>query len=136
MSSITHTSIMFHAHKSVSLPTLTKFLHDERNWLCVISSDTENNDVDIHSECGTMMDGGGSRFFVFDVSGGRSYAWMAVAGALEEGNKVVVLHLGIGDPSFPDSASFTCVHPVTQGVSYKDHIHKTFDDMKTMFVNG
>lgn len=117
----------------ISLDTLVGTLYKERSWLCVISSDEGNKGVNINDECSAMMDGGGPRFFIFDVSTESCYTWMSVAGALEEGSKVFVLHLGRGDPPFPGCSSLTCIHPVPQELSYKEHIHKTFKEMKVMF---
>lgn len=118
---------------TTSLGTMVETMYEEKNWLCVISSDVENKGVDINDDCSAMMEGECSRFFVFDVSGGRSYAWISVAGALEEGSKVMVLHLGTGDPPFPNCASLTCSHPVPQDMSYEDHIHQTFGEIKGIF---
>ena len=116
----------------MSLVELVRLLNEENNWLCVISSDKENKDVNIGNECSAMMKGG-NRFFTFDVLGGRSYTWVSVAGALEQGIKVMVLQLGDKEPPFPNISSFTCLHPVPYGSSYKDHIHETFKGMKTLF---
>lgn len=119
----------------ITLNTMVETLYEEKNWLCVISSDKGNDGVNINDSCSAMMNGGGRRFFVFDVSTESCYSWMAVGGALEDGSKVFVLHLGAGDPPFPECAFFTCTHPVPRSLSYEEHIHKTFEEMKTMFSN-
>ena len=116
----------------MSLVKLVQLLKEEKKWLCVISSDEDNKDVNIENECSAIMKDG-NKFFTFDVLGGRSYTWMSVAGALEQGMKVFVLNLGDREPSFPNISSFTCLHPVPDGSSYKDHIHATFKDMKKLF---
>ena len=117
----------------IALETLVETLYEEKNWLCVISSDNGNKRVDFNDSCRAMMDGGGRRFFVFDVSTDRSYTWVSVGGALEEGSQVFVLHLGTGDPPFRRCASFTCTHPVPESLSYEGHVHNTFAEMKLMF---
>lgn len=119
----------------VTLESMVENLYEEKNWLCVISSDKGNKRVNINDDCSAMMDGGGRRFFVFDVSTESCYTWVAVGGALEEGSKVFVLHFGTGDPPFPSCATFTYTHPVPQSLSYEEHVHKTFGEMKTMFSN-
>jgi hypothetical protein len=117
----------------ITLCTMVAKLFEEKNWLCVISSDKGNKGVDINDDCKAMMGGGGRRFFVFDVSTELCCTWVAVGGALEDGSKVFVLHFGTGDPPFPKCASFACTHPVPQSLSYEEHVHKTFGEMKTMF---
>jgi len=123
----------YDGNMDTNLSTMVETLHEENNWLCVISSDKGNKGVNINDSCSAMMQGDGRRFFVFDVSTESCYTWMAVGGALEEGSKVFVLHLGTGDPPFPECASFTCTHPVPHGLSYEEHIHKTFEEMTAMY---
>lgn len=121
-------------HDCATLDRMVETLHEEQHWLCVISSDEGNKGVDINDECSAMMNlEGCRRFFVYDVSTESCYTWTTVGGALEEGMKVFVLHLGEGDPPFPECSSLTCLRPVPQGVSYKEHIHDTFRGMKSMF---
>ncbi len=112
---------------------MVEALRETNDWLCVISSDQDNEGVDINDECRTMMDGGGRRFFKYDVSTENCYTWITVAGALEEGSKVFVLHMGRGDPPFPECSSMTCVYPVPQELSYKEHVKKTFEGMVSSF---
>ena len=113
---------------------MVETLHEEKNWICVISSDESNKGVDINDECSAMMNcGEGKKFFVFDVSTESCYTWATVGGALEEDMKVFVLHLGEGDPPFPKCSSLTCVHHVPRGLSYKEHIQNTFKEMKAKF---
>lgn len=119
----------------IGLETMVEKLHREKNWLCVISSDKGNKNVNINDECSAMMNGGGRRFFVFNVSTESCYTWIYVGGALEEGSKVFVLHLGVGEPPFPGCSSFTCRHPVPHDLSYEEHIQNTFKEMDMMFKN-
>ena len=121
------------AMNNITLTNMVEKLHQEQNWLCVISSDEGNQGVNINDECGTMMNRGGRRFFVFNVSKESCYTWMSVAGALEERSKVFVLHMGMGDPPFSECSDLTCIHPVPQEMSYKEHVHNTFKEMKVMF---
>ena len=117
----------------VNLDTLVDALHKEKHWLCVISSDESNKGVNINDECSAMMNARGRRFFLFDVSTESCYTWMSVGITLEEKSRVFVLHLGEGDPPFPECSSMTCLHPVPEGLAYKEHIHTTFEEMKAKF---